>query len=72
MIASHSPVCTQVPPLAPRQLRVLGHVAEEQHPDNELPDQDSVVQVCFYQALLERMSGLLPCFLPGTSFRLKG
>lgn len=43
-------LCTsQVPSLSPRQLRLLGQVAEDQHPENDLPDQDSVVQVMIWQ-----------------------
>mmetsp|Transcript_26962 Transcript_26962/g.72852 ORF Transcript_26962/g.72852 Transcript_26962/m.72852 type:complete len:453 (-) Transcript_26962:483-1841(-) len=46
-----------VPALSPRQLRLLGQVAEEQHPENDLPDQDSVVQEVPRGYLMRRIGG---------------
>jgi len=46
-----------VPALSPRQLRLLGQVAEEQHPENDLPDQDSVIQEVPRGYLMRRIGG---------------
>jgi len=47
----------QVPALAPRQLRLLGHVSEELHPDNEQPTNSSNVQEIPRGYLLRRVGG---------------
>ncbi|KAF5842133.1 Bestrophin, RFP-TM, chloride channel-domain-containing protein [Dunaliella salina] len=46
-----------VPALSPRQMRLLGHVVEDQHPENELPQQDSVVQEVPRGYLMRRIGG---------------
>ncbi|KAF5838160.1 hypothetical protein DUNSADRAFT_3285 [Dunaliella salina] len=47
----------KVPALAPRQLRLLGSVSEEQHPDNDAPAADTTVQEIPRGYLLRRVGG---------------